>query len=317
MGRPRPLLNKLRPRASTAGGGGGEERMQNRVYGKQRELLIALLRTNNEWTQAKELAVSIDVSVRSVKTYINELNAAQENLVQSSRNGYRADRERVTRLLSEAAAVAGARPPSTQEERLRFIIKRLLTGAGKTLNLLRLCEEELFVSMDTVKKDLAAIRKRLRRFDIYLAASGFTIALEGGELDKRKMLSNILYEEFSESVFSLSAVEKAFPRCDARYVYDTIKDVCKAHRFFVNEYSLLTLLLDIVISVDRITKKRALPEGAGAEPEKEAPDTPEQALVDDLVRRLEERFHIVYNSRERNEIAVIMAGSLIKSGLTM
>jgi lichenan operon transcriptional antiterminator len=281
------------------------------MYGKQRDLLIALVRMRNEWTTAKDLSAAMGVSVRSVKTYINEINAAHQNLVRSSQNGYRADREQAMRLLS----VAEARPPSTQEERVRFIIKKLLAGAGRSLNLFRLCEEELFVSLDTVKKDLAAIRKRLRQFGIYLAATGFTITLEGGELDKRKMLSNILYEEFSENVFSLSAVEKAFPLHDARYVYDTIKDVCKAHRFFVNEYALLTLLLDIVISVDRITKKYAMPDGPADGLAKEGPDTSERLLVQDLVRRLEARFHIVYNDREQNEIAAIMSGSLVKAGL--
>ncbi|MDR1469117.1 MAG: PRD domain-containing protein [Spirochaetaceae bacterium] len=277
------------------------------MYDKQRILLTALLQTEKEWTMAKDLAVSINVSVRSVKTYINEINAAHRNLIQSSTNGYRVDKVRARHLLS--VAVAESQPPSTPEERVRFIIKRLLTGTRN--NLFRLCEEELFVSLDTVKKDLAIVRKRFKDFDLYLTTSGFTVTIDGSELDKRKMLSNVLYEEFSAQIFSLTAVEKAFPLHDVQFVYHTIQAVCKTHHFFVNEYSLLTLLLDVVISVDRIKKNYALPDG----PAEEEPNTPERLLVQDLIRRLEAHFHITYNDLERNEITVIIASSLIKTDL--
>jgi lichenan operon transcriptional antiterminator len=279
------------------------------MYGKHRNLLTALIQSGKEWVTARDLAMTVNVSVRSVKTYIDEINGAHRNLVQSSRNGYRIDKALASQLAPQLLSAAEAPVPSTPEERVRFIIKKLL--ANTSLNLYRLCEEELFVSLDTARKDLAAVRKHLRQFDLYLTMTAFTLALEGGELDKRKMLSNILFEEFNDQVFSLSAVEKAFPRYDARYVYHTIQDVCKAHHFFVNEYSLLALLLDVVISIDRIKKNFTMPD----KPTGKGPDTPEQRLVEDLIRRLEARFHIVYNDLESNEIAVIMAGSLIKTSL--
>jgi lichenan operon transcriptional antiterminator len=279
---------------------------ENCVYGKHRNLLSVLLQTKNEWTQAKELSMRMNVSVRSVKTYVDEINAAHRNLVQSSKNGYRVDRAGARHLLSTAEAPL---PPSTQEERVLFIIKKLLTGTRENLNLYRLCEEELFVSIDSVKKYLAAVRRRFTDFGLYLTVSGFTVTIDGSELDKRKMLSTVLYEEFSENIFSLTAVEKAFPLHDVRYVYRTIQDICKAHRFFVNEYSILTLLLDIVISIDRVKKNLRLPDA----PAKKLPDTPEQLLVNDLIRRLETHFRISFNDVETNEISVIIAGSLIKT----
>jgi hypothetical protein len=50
------------------------------------------------------------------------------------------------------------------------------------------------------------------------------------------MISSILYEEFSENVFSLTAIEKVFPRYNVKYGYNTILETCKRHQFFVNEY---------------------------------------------------------------------------------
>jgi lichenan operon transcriptional antiterminator len=281
--------------------------MQNCIYGKQRNLLSALLQTEKEWVTAKELSATINVSVRSVKTYIDEINGAHRGLIQSSKNGYRASQQQARLLLSATEA----HPPSTPQERVRCIIKKLLTTPRQNLNLYRLCEEELFVSTETVKKDLGAARKRFKDFDLYLATSGFTVTVDGNEHDKRKMLSNILYEEFSETIFSLAAVGKAFPQYDVPYVYHTIQDVCKAHHFFVNEYSLLTLLLDMVIGIDRIKKNFAMPD----KPPDGVPHTPEQPVVKDLIRRLEAYFHITYNDLERNEMGVIIGSSLIKTGI--
>jgi lichenan operon transcriptional antiterminator len=250
----------------------------------------------------------MNVSVRSVKTYIDGINTLYRNLVQSSKNGYRADRAEARRLLSEAES----QPPSTHEERVCFIIKKLLADTREHLNLCRLCEEELFVSMDSVKKDLAEARKRFKDFDLFLTTSGFTVTIEGNELDKRKMLSNVLYKEFSKTIFSLNAVEKAFPLHDVYYVFHSIQDVCKAHRFFVNEYAILTLLLDLVISVDRIKKNLCLPDGPSAE----KPDTPEYHLAKDLIRRLETHFHISYNAVETSEITAIIISNLTKPDLS-
>jgi lichenan operon transcriptional antiterminator len=277
------------------------------MYRKHKNLLISIVQSEKDWVTAKDLSAYMNVSVRSVKTYIDEINSIHRDLVQSSKNGYHIDRIRTKQLLSAVES----RPPSTPKERLRFIVKKLLINTRKDLNLRRLCEDEMFIGLETVKKDLAAVRKRFKEFDLHVTASGFIVTVEGNEIDKRKMLSNILYEEFSENVFSLTAVEKAFPQHDVRYVYRTILDTCREHRFFVNEYSLLTLLLDIVISIDRIKKDFAMPD----KPAGQNSDTPEYLLVGDIINRLEEHFHITYNDFERNEITVIIVSSLIKTGL--
>jgi lichenan operon transcriptional antiterminator len=277
------------------------------MYDKHRNLLLTLLQSEKDWVTAKDLSVYMNVSVRSVKSYIDEINSIHRDLVQSSKNGYHIDRIRTKQLLSAVET----QPPSTPKQRLRFIVKKLLINPRKDLNLRRLCEDEMFIGLETVKKDLSAVRKRFKEFDLHVTASGFTVTVEGNEIDKRKMLSNILYEEFSENVFSLTAVEKVFPQHDVKYVYHTILNTCREYHFFVNEYSLLTLLLDIVIGIDRIKKDFVMPD----KPAAQDTDTPEYLLAGDIIRRLEEHFYITYNDFERNEITVIIASSLIKSGL--
>jgi lichenan operon transcriptional antiterminator len=125
------------------------------------------------------------------------------------------------------------------------------------------------------------------------------------------MLSNILYEEFSENVFSLSAIEKVFPQHDVKFIYNTIIEVCKQHHFFVNEYSLLTLILDMAISIDRIKNNFAVPDEAPNEDF----EKPEYLPAKDIIRRMEEHFKIKYNDLEISGIAHIIVGHLIRIDL--
>jgi lichenan operon transcriptional antiterminator len=94
-------------------------------------------------------------------------------------------------MANQLLAATDERTPATPEKRMRFLIKKLLTGTQETIDLFQLCEDEMFVSMETIKKDLSAARKRFKEFDLYVISSGFEIWLEGLELNKRKMLSNM------------------------------------------------------------------------------------------------------------------------------
>jgi lichenan operon transcriptional antiterminator len=280
---------------------------ENYMQGKHRNLLTTLVRQEKDWLRAADLSSRMNVSVRSVKNYVEEINQIHKDLIQSSRKGYHVDRMRAGQLLSNT----GIHPSSGPKERLRFIIKRLLTGAHKYINLYRLCEDEIFVSVETAKKDLSAARKRFSEFDLHINMNGLNVTLEGSELDKRKMLSNILYEEFSENVFSLAAIEKVFPRHDVKFVYNTIIDTCKQHHFFINEYSLLTLLLDIVISIDRIKNDFTMPD----EHIKQELNMPEYLAAKDIIRRMETHFNITYNDLEMNGTALVIVSNLIKTDI--
>jgi lichenan operon transcriptional antiterminator len=100
-----------------------------------------------------------------------------------------------------------------------------------------------------------------------------------------------------------------FPQYDVKYVYGIIMDTCKQYRYFVNEYSMLTLLLDIIISIDRIKNDLSLQDQSPFQNS----NTPEELFVKDIIGHIEEHFKIVYNDLELNEIAIIIVSSLVKN----
>ena len=69
------------------------------MRGKHVELL-RLLGKQNTWITAKQMAKQLQVSERSIKNYIGEINYQEENLIEASKNGYRADKKRIDEVLS-------------------------------------------------------------------------------------------------------------------------------------------------------------------------------------------------------------------------
>ena len=62
--------------------------------------LVKVLMSQNEWMTAKQLAKQLQVSDRSIKNYIGEINYQEENLIEASKNGYRIHREQAKKVLS-------------------------------------------------------------------------------------------------------------------------------------------------------------------------------------------------------------------------
>ncbi|MDR2551877.1 MAG: PTS sugar transporter subunit IIA [Treponema sp.] len=288
------------------------------MYSRHKQLLNTMLHMDREWIISSDLAALTNSSVRTVKNYIAELNSRHKIII-SSKKGYRIDKAKARELLS----ASGVNPAYESKERSRFILKKLLTSPDSAVDLFELCEEELFVSLETINKDMVLMRRILKEFELRITVHGTAAHLEGSELSKRKALSNVLYEEFSEHILSLTSIEKVFPRYNVRYAYSAILDSCKQRHFFINEYTMLVLVLDMMIGIDRIKNDCSLP----GENRRYGTEEPEKAaaigrgssmaglLAKDITRRIEHYFHITYNESELDEITMIISSSLIKTDL--
>ena len=179
---------------------------------ERHQRLIRALLNQSGWITAKQLSLRLSISERSVKNYIGELNYLEPDLIEASRKGYRIRKERARRLAGERKE----RIPETSAERVKYIITELLTNdaeGGIPLDLYDI-SDRIFVSSETLKKDMVKVRGKLKEYGLYVNVSGSVVILEGRELDKRKLLSAILYEEFDKNILSLDVVQKAFPDYD-------------------------------------------------------------------------------------------------------
>ena len=147
--------------------------------------IVRFLKDKDTPTTSVVLADELNVSPRSIKTYIGEINDLYPDSISSSRKGYMLDSEMAEKMLEESKSVI----PQTSEERVAYIINRLVKK-GVT-DAYDLCDE-MFISYSTLKSDLVKVRKMLADTDLELINQNDNLIISGLEKNKRKLLSSLI-----------------------------------------------------------------------------------------------------------------------------
>ncbi len=273
--------------------------------------LIRVMLSCDDWVTASYLAGKLNVSERSIKTYIADINQSENGLIASSRLGYCIDSDKAKAFLKDASSNL----PQTAKERINYIIARIFTddASGDKKTDLYEIGNDIFVSYETIKKDMTKVRKKMLEYDLYLSSVNSCVSVEGRESDKRKLLSSILYDEYSNNVMSLEIIEKAFPGYDVELLQTIIHEQCKKFHYFVNEYALLNLVLDIIIGIYRIKNDRTY--GKPVAEDKHF-GIREQELARNIATEIENHFAICYSPVELGELTIILLSHLMKMDFT-
>lgn len=265
--------------------------------------LLKILMEYDEWLTAEFLAHRMNVSKRSIKNYVAEINSLHPATIASSRKGYKVDKEAASKLIE----TMNEEFPQTSHERVNFIMKALLLE-NKAIDLYRL-SEDIFVSVDTIKKDLVKVRKRIADYDLYLTSSDFYITLEGREKNKRKLLADIIYEEFNKNVLNVSIIQELFPKIDVNLLQKIITEECKKYQFFINGYAMMSLLVDIIISIERMRNNCTFDL---TESERPILGERERDLSYSIASEIEKNFNVQYSETELSELAVNLMSHLMR-----
>ena len=139
--------------------------------------LINILISEDDWITAKQLSIKGNISERSVKNYISGINQIEKHLIMSSRKGYIINKERAKLQLSKTKREF----PETPEERVKYIIMDLLTidSSERGIDLYEI-SEKMFVSYETVKKDIVRVKNKLKKYDLYVNSIKSKIFIDVG-----------------------------------------------------------------------------------------------------------------------------------------
>ena len=264
----------------------------------KQSLLVQTLLDKNRSLNASQLANQLGISVRTVHNYINSINSEFAGAITSTPSGYYVSPELARKMLSQQSSI-----PQTTSDRCNYLLNRLVQSGG-SLNLYDLCDE-LYISTTTFHGLLGKMRRLTRDYDLTLTLSGDAITLTGSERNKRRLLSSLLYNESSTTFTSVEALEEAFPSIDIEAMRTDILDVLNEYHYFINDYSLVNLLLHIAIAINRLQHgcvSDALP--PTAQPAELCGH--ERDLTRALVERLEESFSIHFPPPESYELALLL-----------
>ncbi|MDR2538230.1 MAG: PTS sugar transporter subunit IIA [Bifidobacteriaceae bacterium] len=220
--------------------------MSSFLQGKHFDLLREFPKDGERIT-SETLARKLNISVRSVKTYVGQIRSENPQLIVPTVRGYR--------LNNEAYQSMDIAPhynfPTTPEKRALRIIRVILENPGDDLTLKKLAEQ-LFVTESTIRKLMPTIKQHLQSFDLSLVQPKGRLKIIGSELDKRRILSETIYLEFNDNILSLATISKAFPEYDVGALKNLLLEICNQNSYFINEYALIGLVLDLLIKIVRI-----------------------------------------------------------------
>ena len=264
---------------------------------KNKELLRALFDLQPANTNL--LANHLNVSVRSIKNYVREINEEYPEAIHSSREGYRLDMELAKSILDETADHI----PQTSEERVIYILNQLINHhQEEAIDIYDLCDE-LFISLSTIKNELQKVKRRLAKYDLELVSQKDQISIKGLEKNKRKLLSTLLYNESNVNFVNLKSLQNSFLDIDIPYIKNTVLQIFEDYHYFINDYSLINLVLHITIAIDRIRKNNINTTSIDQQP---AVHLHEYELAEKVAGRLEEHFHITYSKAEIYEMTLLI-----------
>lgn len=265
--------------------------------------LLKLLLQKNSYLTAKSIALNMNVSVRTVKNCVYQINAQYTNTIHSSRNGYTADFEKARNILQSEVEKSGKSIiPQNSSERVNYLLQRLI-GTQSSINLYDLCDE-LYISRSTLNHELAKVTRKVQEYSLKLNNASSELSFIGLEKNKRKLLSKMIYEKNGINFADLILIKKAYPKIDIDFIRTVILEIFNTNQMYSNDYSLVNLILHITIAIDRIKNGYS----NAIKISHLIHNPPNQfSIAETLTNRLEVHFDLVYTQAEIYELSLLIA----------
>lgn len=262
----------------------------------KQEELINYLYTHNEKVTANILSKALNLSIRTIKSYIAELNMNYPSLISSSNRGYVIDKVKANSLLQYKDDI-----PQGYESRCIYIIKKTLLEKQDYIDIFDLCEE-LFISYSTLKKDIYKMNTSFANFKITFSSENNKLHVGGSEQNKRKLISHVMSEEVSGNFLNLTLLQESFPDYDLDDACTLIKDICKQHHYYLNDFSCVNFILHVTIMVSRINHGNHIINNNELI---QVTNKNDEKIAKELYLALEQVFNVSFNSSEILEIYIL------------
>ena len=263
---------------------------------RKQEELINYLYTHNEKVTANILSKALNLSIRTIKSYIAELNMNYPSLISSSNRGYVIDKVKANSLLQCKDDI-----PQDYESRCIYIIKKTLLEKQDYIDIFDLCEE-LFISYSTLKKDIYKMNTSFANFKITFSSENNKLHVGGSEQNKRKLISHVMSEEVSGNFLNLTLLQESFPDYDLDDACTLIKDICKQHHYYLNDFSCVNFILHVTIMVSRINHGNHIINNNELI---QVTNKNDEKIAKELCLALEQVFNVSFNSSEILEIYIL------------
>ena len=273
--------------------------MEVKMRSREKQL-IELLVNEHDYLSAKQLSQSLNYSIRSIKTYVKNINEQYPNAIDSSHKGYLAN----IAIISQISNTAQRNIPETQEERTALILKALL-DVKTSIDLFDICDR-FFISESTLRSDLIKAKQIAEQRQLTIQTNSNQICLKGSERQKRMLLNNLINSETADTIFSFDNLTTIYGSENAEIVREIIITTFDEFDYYTNDYLLNNIVLHVLIAMERMRQNALLDSDLSIETN----DTISIEIAQKIAERLEKNCNIQYSNREIIDLALLINSSV-------
>lgn len=268
--------------------------------------LLRFLASQDDWTTARTIAFELGVSEKTVRNEIRKINQDQP-CVLSGKKGYRLNPD--VRPAIEPDTYSGDFVPETQEQRLIWILNQLLTSENGQLDLYD-AADQMAVSVETVLKDLPAVKRRALDYGLFPNVKKGVITISGMEADKRNLIRSLADTEFQKIFMDLEQMEMMFPDVPVRKLSQITDDILRKYHLLINDYARANYLMAAGIALQRIRKKKIQPSDHPAL--RNSPASLQEAAVEEIIDSLAKLNETEIEGPDREDFRNLLLTSIVQ-----
>ncbi|AEB07673.1 transcriptional antiterminator, BglG [Coriobacterium glomerans PW2] len=216
-----------------------------------------------------EIATHLQVSIRTVRTYVKRVNAAMNGFAKIRLirgHGYKLEiecRDQFAAWMRDTRIMSSTELPQTPHGRVTYLLNDLLMRSGWIT--LEELAGILFVSRTAICNDMKEVERALECFGLRLRRRPhYGICVVGSEMARRLCLASIIMEAYGQtkqgSSFFLGADEApAEGEPKLSMIASCVGEVLERYRFQINSVSYQNLLVHIAVALMRIKESCRVP----------------------------------------------------------
>ncbi|QKG83242.1 transcription antiterminator [Kroppenstedtia pulmonis] len=284
-----------------------------KVHRRLLDLLNQFLK-NESVLNRSILSKALGVSTKTIQKDIKELNDLMKPYgaeVESRRgNGYKLridDKEKFRRFHQYFFQFDSSRIPSTQEERITYVLTKLLTG--KSYIKLEELAEDLYVSKSTVHLLMKDVTDLLLPYNLTIERRPYHgIRVKGDEISLRSCISQYLlprdvHVPLLENEYELEGIS------DLHIIRDTVLKCIEETNVYLSDLELDNLVIHIAIAIRRLKEQHYI--RSFQLDLQEIVENQEYEIAKNIIGYLEKVLHISFPEEEIFYVAIHLLGTNI------
>lgn len=275
---------------------------------KTEKEIIQLLLSTQDWMTARQLSLKMNISVRTVKSYIKNINEVITNGIVSSHSGYKGNFETLNTALSTAEKQRQV--ISSQEDRVVLILKKII-DSNQEIDLYELADF-FFVSESTMKNDLNMAKQLASKRNLNLIFHKNKIYLNGKEKDKRMLINDFLSSEVGNSLFNFEKLSQTINNERFEKIREVVINTFSEFKFYTNDYLLNNIVMHISIAITRMNQKSFLEQNDNSILKTDN----FYAAATQIAQQISKTFKVNYERSELLSLAILIQSSVNEINFT-